>query len=55
VYSLQHRWKLQPIAWVAVGLILIALAVAAALILAHRPDSRAYQDAVLVLNGVAAV
>jgi len=52
---LQHRWKLQPIAWVAVGLILIAAAVAAALILANRPDSRAYQDAILVYAGVAAL
>jgi hypothetical protein len=51
VQNLHYRWKMQPVAWIAIGLVLIAAAVAAALILTHRPDSRAYQDAVLVFLG----
>jgi hypothetical protein len=53
VHILQHRWKAQPVVWIAVGLILIAATVL--WILWSRPDARAYRDAVLVLGRVAAV
>ena len=51
---MQHRGKLLSVAWVAVGLILIA-AVVTLLILLNRPDDRAYQDAILVYAGVASL
>ena len=51
---MQHHGKMQSVAWVALGLILIA-AVVVALILMNRPDDRAYQDAILVCAGVAAL
>lgn len=51
---MQHRGRLQPLAWLAIGLILI-VAVVIALILMNRPAERAYQDAILVCLGVAAL
>jgi hypothetical protein len=51
---MQQRWKMQPVAWITITLILIA-AVVFALILMNRPDSRAYKDAILVSLGVAAL
>lgn len=54
VFLLQHRGRLQPLAWLAIGLILI-VAVVIALILMNRPAERAYQDAILVCLGVAAL
>ena len=47
--------KMQPVViWIAAGLILIAAAVIW-VVLMNRPDSRAYQDAVWVCAGVAAL
>ncbi len=51
---MQHRWKMQPAYWIAIGLILIAAAVIWVIFM-NRPDSRAYQDAVWVYAGVAAL
>lgn len=49
---MQHRGRNPAIAWVAVGLLLLA-ALALILILLNRPESRAYRDAVLVSAEVA--
>lgn len=51
---MQHHWKLHSVAWIAIGLVVIA-AVVTLLILLNRPDDRAYQDAILVCTGVAAL
>jgi hypothetical protein len=52
-FTLQHNGKLQSVAWIAIGLVIIAAVVVIALILMNRPDNRAYQDAILVCAGVA--
>lgn len=54
MFHLQHRGKLQSVAWIVAGLILIA-AVVTLLILLNRPENRAYRDAILVYAGVAAL
>ena len=51
---MQHRGYLQPLVWLAIGLIVI-IAVVAALLLLDRPADQAYQDASLVCAGVASL
>ena len=51
---MQHRGYLQPLVWLAIGLIVI-IAVVTALLLLNRPADQAYQDAILVCAGVASL